>query len=82
MLDHECFAPRKLPAIYTIHDKFQILTQRNKLLLFLTARFSEVHIIDNVTGGGPMEAPIVVPALKYSAFSFESKYHNRVSSCT
>ncbi len=58
-----------------IHNKFQILTQTNKLLLFLTyfRRYtsSDSHFIVmmsyDVTGGGPMEAPIVelsVPALK------------------
>ncbi len=58
-----------------IHNKFQILTQTNKLLLFLTyfRRYtsSDSHFIlmmsYDVTGGCLMEAPIVelsVPALK------------------
>ena len=50
-----------------IHIKFQILTQTNKLLLFLTYfrkyTSSDSHFIlmmsCDVTGGGPMEAPIV-----------------------
>ncbi len=61
-----------------MHNKFQILTQTNqtnKLLLFLIyfrkytssdSRFILMMSCD-VTGGGPMEAPIVellVPALK------------------
>ncbi len=58
-----------------MHNKFQILTQTNKLLLFLTY-FRKYTSLDShfilmmscdVTGGGPMEAPIVelsVPALK------------------
>ncbi len=56
-----------------MHNKFQILTQRNRLLLFLTdfRRYtsSDSHFMlmmsYDVTGGGPMEAPIVelsVPA--------------------
>ncbi len=59
-----------------MHNKFQILTQTNTLLLFLTYfrryTFSDSHFIlmmsYDVTGGGPMEAPIVelsVPTLKY-----------------
>ena len=59
-----------------MHNKFQILTQTNKLLLFLTYfrkyTSSDSHFIlmmsCDVTGGGPMEVPIVellVPALKY-----------------
>ncbi len=50
-----------------MHNKFQILTQTNKLLLFLTYFWrytsSDSHFIVmmsyDITGGGPMEAPIV-----------------------
>ena len=63
-----------------MHNKFQILTQTNKLLLFLTYFWKyfwkytshfilmmSCDVTGDVTGGGPMKAPIVelsVPALK------------------
>ncbi len=72
-----------------MHNKFQILTQTNKLLLFLTYfrkyTSSDSHFIlmmsCDVTGGGPMEAPIVDLHSNRSYHFYFRRYATKCKKC-